>query len=61
MQENLYLHRKLIAVFCAMLLISGIIMAYFYWGIEPQETIAGALCGLGFGGFILFISLKKPK
>jgi len=61
MQEKLYLHKNII-IFCfGIVFFLGIIMAYFYWNIEPQETIAGILCGIGISGFLLSFSLKKPK
>ncbi len=34
-------------------------MAFIFWGVEPQETIAGVLCGIGFSVTIFYLSLKK--
>ncbi|WP_397444638.1 hypothetical protein [Polaribacter sp. R77954] len=54
-----YKNRKVILAVAILLLIIGIIMAYFYWGVEPQETISGAFCGIGLSIAIFSLSLKK--
>ncbi|APG66001.1 hypothetical protein LPB136_11770 [Tenacibaculum todarodis] len=56
----LYNNRKLIASIGVLFIIIGLITAYFYWGIEPHETISGALCGFGLMISIIFFTLKKP-
>jgi hypothetical protein len=35
-------------------------MEYLYWGIEPQESIGGFLCGTGLS-LLLFYIIKKNK
>ena len=42
------------------LFVSGGFMGYLYWGIEPQESIGGFLCGTGFI-LLLFYIIKKNK
>jgi len=42
------------------LLISGGFTGYLYWGVEPQESIGGFLCGLGVSLILLSnVALKK--
>ena len=42
------------------LLISGGFSGYLYWGVEPQESIGGFLCGLGVSLILLSnVTLKK--
>jgi len=42
------------------LLISGGFTGYLYWGLEPQESIGGFLCGLGVSLILLSnVTLKK--
>ena len=42
------------------LLISGGFTGYLYWGVEPQESIGGFLCGLGVSLILLSnVTLKK--
>lgn len=60
MKEKIYQNRKTIGFFSIFLFLIGLIMAYFYWETEPQETISGALCGLGLSFTIIAFSLKKP-
>ncbi|GAB7255770.1 hypothetical protein [Polaribacter sp. OB-PA-B3] len=54
-----YRNRKKIQILSILLLVFGAILAYLNWGIEPQETIAGFLVGLGFGILLLSLNLKK--
>jgi hypothetical protein len=42
------------------LFVSGGFMEYLYWGIEPQESIGGFLCGTGLS-LLLFYIIKKNK
>lgn len=58
---NLYFYnnRRKILFVGVLLIIIGVVIAYSKWGIEPEETIAGVLCGLGFGIAIISLSLKK--
>ncbi|MHB0754861.1 hypothetical protein [Polaribacter sp. M15] len=52
-------NRKLILAIAILLLIIGAVMAFVFWGIEPQETIAGTFCGIGLSIAIFSLSLKK--
>lgn len=54
-----YRNRKKIQAFSILLLLLGAILAFLNWGIEPEETIAGFLVGLGFGILLLSFNLKK--
>ncbi|MFD2529767.1 MULTISPECIES: hypothetical protein [Polaribacter] len=54
-----YNNRKKIRAFSILLLLLGAILAFLNWGIEPEETIAGFLVGLGFGILLLSFNLKK--
>jgi len=61
MNQFLYKNKKKITFLGILFLISGLFLAYLKWGIEPQETIAGFLCGLGFGISVLGFGLKNPE
>ena len=42
------------------LFVSGGFIGYLYWGVEPQDTIGGFLCGLGVSLILLSnVTLKK--
>jgi len=41
-----------------LLLLCGSIIGILKWGIEPEETIAGFLCGLGLGVIIISFAQK---
>ena len=42
------------------LFVSGGFTGYLYWGVEPQDTIGGFLCGLGVSLILLSnVTLKK--
>lgn len=56
-----YRNRKKILILGIILILSGASLAFLKWGIEPEETIAGFLVGLGFGIFLISIGSKKPK
>ena len=43
------------------LLISGGFTGYFYWGVEPQESFGGLLCGTGLSILLFYIISKKNK
>jgi len=43
------------------LLISGGFTGYLYWGVEPQESIGGLLCGTGLSLLLFYIISKKNK
>ena len=59
MHEIVYKNRKLLRIISIIILILGGIMAYNFWGTEPQETISGVLCGIGVSFLVIFSSLKK--
>jgi hypothetical protein len=51
---------RLIVVYTGVtLLISGGFTGYLYWGVEPQESIGGLLCGTGLSILFLYVTLKK--
>ena len=42
------------------LFVSGGFTGYLYWGVEPQDSIGGFLCGLGVSLILLSnVTLKK--
>lgn len=43
------------------LLISGGFTGYLYWGVEPQESFGGLLCGTGLSILLFYIISKKNK
>ena len=52
--------KRLVIYTGATLLISGGFTGYLYWGVEPQESIGGFLCGLGVSLILLSnVTLKK--
>ena len=60
MNTFLYKNRKKLLALGVLLILSGIILAFQKWGIEPEETITGFLCALGLGVVLVSIG-KKPK
>jgi hypothetical protein len=60
MRTKIYNNRKLITLIGILILLGGIVMAIINWGIEPEETISGALCGFGFAITLFSFSIKKP-
>jgi hypothetical protein len=52
--------RRIVVYAGVSLLISGGFTGYLYWGVEPQESIGGFLCGLGVCLILLSnVTLKK--
>ena len=52
--------RRIVVYAGVSLLISGGFTGYLYWGVEPQESIGGFLCGLGVSLILLSnVALKK--
>ena len=43
------------------LLISGGFTGYLYWGVGPQESFGGLLCGTGLSILLFYIISKKNK
>ncbi|WP_188372976.1 hypothetical protein [Winogradskyella haliclonae] len=60
MNHFLYNNKTLLIAVCILIIVSGVILAYVQYNIEPWETIGGFLCGIGLGLLLIFISLKKP-
>lgn len=58
MGKKVYKNKKVVLIIGAVFLISGAILAYYKWGIEPEETISGILCGLGLSLTILSFGIK---
>lgn len=61
MKNTIYNYRKTLRLIGIVALTIGLLMAYFYWNIEPQESISGVFCGIGVSMIIIFSSLKKPN
>lgn len=57
----IYKHRIKVRSIGLLLLLSGIILAYFCYGTEPQETIGGFLCGLGVSLLLIGVAVKKSN
>lgn len=57
--EFLFKHKIILSISSALILVIGIIITYIYYGTEPWETVGGFICGIGFGLFITFMSLKQ--
>ncbi|WP_439153071.1 hypothetical protein [Winogradskyella sp.] len=59
--DIIYKHREKVKYISILMFGVGITMAYFYYGIEPHETIGGFLCGLGLGLFLIYFAIKKSE
>jgi|MDSY01.1.fsa_nt_gb hypothetical protein len=59
MKENVYKNRNLIKSIAIITLFLGGFIAFNFWGIEPQETISGVLCGVSIGILLISFSLKN--
>ena len=53
--------RRFVIYTAVTLLSSGGFTGYLYWGIEPQESIGGFLCGTGLSLLLFYIISKKNK
>jgi len=56
-----YFFKCLIFYIGITLLVTGGFMGYLYWGVEPQESIGGFLCGTGLSLLLFYIISKKNK
>lgn len=61
MKEIIYNHRAKVKYSSILLFVIGIVITYFYYDTEPQETIGGFLCGLGFGLFLIYLAINQPQ
>ena len=52
---------RLVIITGVILLISGGFTGYLYWGVEPQESIGGLLCGTGLSILLFYIISKKTN
>ena len=52
---------RLVIITGVILLISGGFTGYLYWGVEPQESFGGLLCGTGLSILLFYIISKKNK
>ncbi|WP_405610356.1 hypothetical protein [Polaribacter sp. Asnod1-A03] len=59
LNQKIYKNRKKLMLLGFLLLFFGALLTYLKWGIEPQETIAGLLCGIGLSLIIFPFSLKN--
>ena len=59
MNEKTYTNRKTLFFIGITLLIIGGFAAFNFWSFEPQETISGVLCGIGFSFVLVSFGLKK--
>ncbi len=57
----LYKNRSRLLAIGVLLILSGLILAFKKWRIEPEETIAGFLCGAGMGLVVVSLGLKSPN
>ena len=53
--------RRIVVYTCVSLLISGGFTGYLYWGVEPQESFGGLLCGTGLSILLFYIISKKTN
>ena len=53
--------RRIFVYSSVSLLISGGFTGYLYWGVEPQESFGGLLCGTGLSLLLFYIISKKNK
>lgn len=58
MKRFFYRNRNVVLVLGVLLLISGALIGYLFYGTEPNETHGGVLCGLGFGVLLIYFSIK---
>lgn len=61
MQEKIYNNRKNIFIVAIIIAVLGALMGYKMYGVEPWETVAGAICGFGFSIAVFTFSIKPPE
>ncbi len=61
MQNKIYQNRNTILFLSVFFIVLGALVTYFYYGVEPWETIGGFFGGFGLGALIITFSLKKPQ
>ena len=60
-RQKIYDNKGTLILLSISLVIVGIAIAYVYYNSEPWETLGGFLCGIGFGLFLISVSLKQPQ
>ncbi|WP_088324221.1 hypothetical protein [Polaribacter tangerinus] len=50
---------KIINFIGLLLIVLGAVISYFNWNVEPEETIGGFCCGLGFGLLIIGLTANE--
>lgn len=58
MRRFFYRNRNVVLVLGILLLISGALIGYLFYGTEPHETYGGVLCGLGIGVLLTYFSIR---
>ena len=56
MKRFLYRNRNGVLSLAILMLLGGAYTGYIYYGTEPNETIGGFICGLGFGVLLIYFS-----
>jgi hypothetical protein len=60
-KDLIYKNRAIVKYTSLVLFLVGLVLAYFYYGTEPHETIGGFLCGLGLGLFLIYIAINNKS
>ncbi|MDH7913485.1 hypothetical protein [Winogradskyella sp. SYSU M77433] len=60
-RKKIYKNRFLFRSISLLLILIGLVMAYYFHNTEPWETIGGFLCGVGLGLLIIFVAIKESK
>ena len=53
--------RRIVVYTGVLLLVSGGFTGCLYWGVEPQESFGGLLCGTGLSILLFYIISKKTN
>jgi hypothetical protein len=59
MRRFFYRNRNVVLGLAILLIISGAIIGYVYYGTEPHETFGGVLCGLGVGVLVIYSGINS--